>query len=155
MAAKTTETNNPMCYCGCAQPTNPNRNYRPGHDARHVSAKLALAVAQLTGGGYVEPHEEWVRVGAQFSGSLPTPALAAKLLGALDRAERTALAKRDRAQAREAAKAERATRQQQRAAKAGSTEPGQPPTAALAGAGVPEPVKPKTTRPRTRKTTAK
>ncbi len=37
-ATKTNPAGLPNCFCGCGEVTNRNRNYRPGHDARHAGS---------------------------------------------------------------------------------------------------------------------
>ncbi len=65
-------TNEPSpCLCGCGEPT--ARNYRPGHDARHVG-QLARAVVA----GAADK-----RAALR---ALPTEALRAKLTRAADKA---------------------------------------------------------------------
>lgn len=61
----------PMCLCGCDKPvTNRNRNYKPGHDARHAGA-----IGKLLGQMNPEVDEEnWTTM----LGLLPTQALQAK-----------------------------------------------------------------------------
>lgn len=58
----------PLCLCGCNQPvSNRNRNYRPGHDARHAGA-----IGKALGTMHPEEDEEnWTAM----LGFLPTAAL--------------------------------------------------------------------------------
>ncbi|QCQ57507.1 hypothetical protein SEA_SUCHA_62 [Microbacterium phage Sucha] len=63
------------CLCGCGQTTSPKANYRPGHDASHVSLLLATIIdhQDLSQGAVKE-----------YLKALPTPALQAKLQKAVD-----------------------------------------------------------------------
>ncbi|WKW85450.1 hypothetical protein SEA_MILANI_60 [Microbacterium phage Milani] len=63
------------CLCGCGQTTSAKANYRPGHDAAHVSVLLADIVA------HKDLSQGAVR---EYLKALPTPALQAKLQRAVD-----------------------------------------------------------------------
>lgn len=67
------------CRCGCGEAT--ARNYRPGHDARHVGQLLAIAKAEFPG---IPDHED---AKAMYD-LLPTEPLKAKLYRAIDNAKK-------------------------------------------------------------------
>lgn len=72
------QTPKTTCLCGCAQPTiNPAANYRPGHDASHVSNLMAV-IAQKSG-GFSQDDVNTLKV------QLPSPALKVKFQNAADR----------------------------------------------------------------------
>lgn len=72
------QTPKTTCLCGCAQPTiNPAANYRPGHDAAHVSNLLAI-IAQKSG-GFSQDDVNTLMV------QLPSLALKVKFQNAADR----------------------------------------------------------------------
>ena len=69
-----------ICRCGCGETA--VKNYRPGHDARHVGRLLADAKTRFPG---VPDHED---AKARYA-ELPSPALQAKLYRAIDNAKRS------------------------------------------------------------------
>jgi hypothetical protein len=69
-----------ICRCGCGETA--RRNYRPGHDARHVGQLLAIAKAEFPG---VPDHE---KAKALYE-LLPTEPLRAKLYRAIDNAKKS------------------------------------------------------------------
>lgn len=71
-AAQTTR----YCNCGCDQAVGAKSNYKPGHDAAHVS-RLVAAVA--TTGDFSQANVD------RFSASLPSDALKGKFGKAIDR----------------------------------------------------------------------
>lgn len=76
MNAKTTSSTG--CLCGCKFATiNPTANYRPGHDASHVSNLLGALAAKT--GGFSQDDVDALGV------QLPSPALRVKFQTAADR----------------------------------------------------------------------
>lgn len=74
--AEITPTNPEFCLCGCSEKVGKKSFFRPGHDARHVSNLLAVAIADnLTWAGAVE----------QILPALPSEALKIKFTGAWNR----------------------------------------------------------------------
>ncbi|MFG6476388.1 WhiB family transcriptional regulator [Microbacterium sp. P06] len=68
------------CNCGCGEPTGRNAMYRPGHDARHVSALVAEIFNTMQDGGKVT--KAMTTSGAR---SLPSAPLQAKFTRAAER----------------------------------------------------------------------
>lgn len=64
-----------FCLCGCNQQTSPKANYRPGHDAAHVSFLLATIVN----------HGDFSQAAvAEYAKALPSMPLRQKLERAVD-----------------------------------------------------------------------
>lgn len=64
------------CLCGCGRPVTSKVNYRPGHDARHVSALVNKAAQHSFADSIVTP----------LVTLLPTESLKVKFIAAVDRA---------------------------------------------------------------------
>lgn len=64
------------CLCGCGKPVTSKVNYRPGHDARHVSALVNKAAQHSFADSIVTP----------LVTLLPTESLKVKFIAAVDRA---------------------------------------------------------------------
>lgn len=64
------------CLCGCGKPVTSKVNYRPGHDARHVSALVNKAAQHGFADSIVTP----------LVTLLPTESLKVKFIAAIDRA---------------------------------------------------------------------
>ncbi|UAW08803.1 hypothetical protein SEA_SBLACKBERRY_58 [Microbacterium phage SBlackberry] len=87
-ASQPQTTNRLDCLCGCGQTTSAKANYRPGHDASHVSMLLADIVAHgdLSQGAVKE-----------YLKALPSGALQLKLQNAVDNFAAKQSAKKPRA----------------------------------------------------------
>jgi hypothetical protein len=76
-------TNAGQCLCGCGETPAAKSNYRPGHDARHVS----ILLQDLKNAAADEGHKKHINVSDARGAlaALPSPELKAKLSGAIAR----------------------------------------------------------------------